>query len=74
VAGKYLEIEIVRLGAMFHDDIVKKSIIAMTPFMISYPDSQAGRDVRQIAENLSANKYVLNSSDRFVKKMLKLLR
>ena len=74
VASKYLNIEIVRLGAIFFDDTVKKSIIEMTPFMINYPRSQVSRDVMQIAENLSENKFTLNISNNFVRKMMNLLR
>ncbi len=74
VASKYLNIEIVRLGAIFFDDTVKKSIIEMTPFMINYPHSQVSRDVMQIAENLSENKFTLNISENFVQKMMNLLR
>lgn len=74
VASKYLNIEIVRLGAIFFDDTVKKSVIEMTPFMINYPRSQVSRDVMQIAENLSENKFTLNISNNFVRKMMNLLR
>lgn len=74
VAGKYLDIEIIRLGAIYYDDTVKKSIIEMTPFMIHYPHSRVSRDVMQIAENLSENKYALNINHSFVKKMMNLLR
>jgi flagellar biosynthesis protein FlhG len=74
VAGKFLNIEIVRLGAILFDDTVKKSIIEMNPFIINYPRSQASRDVMQIAENLSANKFTLNIRKNFVRKMMNLLR
>lgn len=76
VVGKYLDIEIIRLGVMFYDDTVKKSVVEMKPFTINYPHSRISRDVMQIAENLAENKYALttNASKGFVHKMINLLR
>jgi flagellar biosynthesis protein FlhG len=75
VADKYLQINIKRLGVIYSDNSVKKSIKEMTPFIIKYPRSQVARDVVQIANNILEHKIGFNnSSSNFTRKLMSLLK
>jgi flagellar biosynthesis protein FlhG len=75
VANKYLEIKINRLGVIYYDNSVKKSIKEMTPFIVKFPRSQVTRDVVQIADNILENKIGFhNGSNNFAQKLIGLLR
>lgn len=62
VAHTYLDITIKRLGAIYMDANVKRSIKEMTPYMIKYPRSQTAVSVAKIAENIIENKIGFSSS------------
>lgn len=75
VADKYLNIKINRLGVVYYDNTVKKSIKEMTPYIIKYPRSQVARDVIHIAENIIDNKIGFNKGNNsFANKLISLLR
>jgi len=75
VADKYLQINIKRLGVMYSDNNVKKSIKEMTPFMVKYPRSQVSLDVMQIAHNILQEKIGFNKgSTNFAQKLLSLFK
>lgn len=75
VAAKYLQINIIRLGVIYSDNSVKKSIKEMTPFIIKYPRSQVARDVTQIADNILEHKIGFNTSGHnFTRKLMSLLK
>lgn len=75
VAGQYLEISIDRLGVIYSDNTVRKSIKEMTPFVAKYPRSQVARDVTAIADNILANKIGFGmGTNNFARKLIGLLR
>jgi flagellar biosynthesis protein FlhG len=75
VAKKYLNIKIDRLGVIYTDNNVKKSIKQMTPFIVEYPKSQASKDVMQIADNILKNKIGFpTTNNNFAHKLINLLR
>lgn len=75
VAGRYLDIEIIRLGVINFDNTVKKAIKEMTPFIIKYPRSQVSRDIIQIADNIAENKFGFSENhSNFARKLINLLR
>ena len=75
VANKYLEISIRRLGVIYSDNSVKKSIKEMTPFIKRYPRSQAARDVMKIAENIIEHKVGFHmGANNFAQKLIGLLK
>jgi flagellar biosynthesis protein FlhG len=75
VANTYLDISIKRLGVIYADTNVKKSIKEMTPYIIKYPRSQAAFSVNRIAENIIENKIGFNgSSQNFAQKVINLWR
>jgi flagellar biosynthesis protein FlhG len=75
VAEKYLQINIKRLGVMYSDNSVKKSIKEMTPFIVKYPRSQVSQDVMQIANNIIEQKVGFhNGSTNFAQKLMSLFK
>jgi ATPases involved in chromosome partitioning len=75
VADKYLHISIKRLGVMYLDNNVKKSIKEMIPFMIRYPHSQVSQDVMQIASNILEQKIGFdNGGTNFAQKLIGLFK
>lgn len=62
VAHTYLDITIKRLGAIYMDTNVKRSIKEMTPYMVKYPRSQTAVSVTKIAENIIENKIGFSSN------------
>ncbi len=75
VADRYLHINIKRLGVMYFDNNVKRSVKEMTPFMVRYPRSQIARDVMQIANNILEQKIGFNKgSTNFAQKLIGLFK
>jgi flagellar biosynthesis protein FlhG len=75
VADKYLQINIKRLGVMYADNNVKKSIKEMTPFIIKYPRSQVSQDVIQIARNILDQKIGFHKGGTsFTQKLMSLFK
>ena len=75
VADRYLQIKIIRLGVMYSDNSVKKSIKEMTPFIIKYPRSQVSQDVIQIANNIVEQKIGFhNGNTNFAQKLMSLFK
>jgi len=75
VAANYLDIDIKRLGVIYTDTHVKKSIQEMTPYIVKYPRSQAAFSVTQIAKNIIDNKIGFNvGSQTFAQKVINLWR
>ncbi len=75
VAHTYLDIAIKRLGAIYMDANVKRSIKEMTPYMIKYPRSQTAVSVAKIAENIIENKIGFSRSNlSFTQRIMKFWR
>jgi len=74
VAERYLQITIKRLGVLYSDNSVKKSIKEMTPFMIKYPRSQVSQDIAQIAKNILEQKIGFNNGTNFAQKLMSLFK
>lgn len=75
VANTYLDISIKRLGAIYADSNVKKSIKEMTPYIIKYPRGQTAICVMKIAENIIENKIGFSSSTQnFAQRVINLWR
>jgi len=75
VAKTYLDIDISRLGAIYADTNVKKSIKEMIPYIIKYPHGQTTFCVMRIAENIIENKLGFNSSaQNFAQRVINLWR
>jgi flagellar biosynthesis protein FlhG len=75
VANNYLDISIKRLGVIYADPSVKKSIKEMTPFIIKYPRSQAAFSVERIARNIIEDKIGFNGGSlNFAQKVINLWR
>ncbi len=52
VANKFLNIKINKIGYISKDSAVYNSVCKQIPFKLSYPKSQASRDVEQLAKNI----------------------
>lgn len=75
VAQTYLDIAIIRLGAIYMDSSVKRSIKEMTPYMIKYPRSHPAVSVAQIAENIIEDKVGFSSnSQNFAQRVMSFWR
>lgn len=55
VAGKFLGIVLESAGYILHDDAVIKAVKQQKPFSISFPKSQAAKNIRDISEKLIEN-------------------
>lgn len=53
VAEKFLGISLVPTGYIMHDDAVVKAVKQQKPFLISFPKSQAARNIREISARLT---------------------
>ncbi len=74
VADRYLQINIKRLGVMYSDNSVKKSIKEMTPFIIKYPHSQVSQDIIQITNNIVEQKIGFHNGSNFAQKLMSLFK
>lgn len=55
VANKFLGIKLEQAGYILHDDAVVKAVKQQKPFSISFPRSQATRNIKDISERLIEN-------------------
>lgn len=55
VAKKFLGIVLEPAGYILHDDAVVKAVKRQEPFLISFPKSQAARNIKEISSNLIEN-------------------
>ncbi len=55
VADKFLGIRLEPAGYILHDESVVKAVKQQKPFMLLYPKSQAGRNIREISNMLIQN-------------------
>lgn len=53
VAEKFLGISLVPTGYIMHDDAVIKAVKQQKPFFISFPKSQAARNIREISAKMT---------------------
>lgn len=54
VAKRFLDIEIDRLGLLFHDPVVPMAVREQQPFILSHPHSIVAQSIKQMARNLVA--------------------
>ncbi|HOJ09605.1 MAG TPA: MinD/ParA family protein [Clostridiales bacterium] len=74
VSRKFLGIEISPLGFILYDDAIVRAVKLQQPFLLSSPNSQASRFVRDIALNLvEYRKYIPNLKSSGVKDFIKRL-
>lgn len=52
VTGKFLQVAINHLGCIYEDQSVAKAVKGQQPFILSYPNSTAARNIREIACSL----------------------
>lgn len=55
VADKFLGITLEPAGCILHDDAVVKAVKQQQPFLISFPKSQAARNIKEISAKLIEN-------------------
>ncbi|MBS3994716.1 MAG: MinD/ParA family protein [Alkaliphilus sp.] len=71
---RFLDISIQKLGYLYDDSIVSKSVKAQQPFLISYPNSLISQGIELIASRLinESNSDVMNVSGlkRFINKLM----
>jgi len=71
---KFLNVELENLGFIYEDQIVKKSIMEQSPFMIAYPNSIASQAINLIAYNLVNNTSNINKVSNFYRFIKNLFR
>ena len=49
ICRNFLNVDLVYLGAVRHDDGVHQSVLDMKPLLLSYPDCESANDIRSIA-------------------------
>lgn len=50
-SSKFLKLQLKTLGFLMEDDHVKKSVRMQTPFLITYPNCEASKNIKQIVQS-----------------------
>ncbi len=69
VAEKFLNIQLVYLGAVLKDNNVPKSIMQQKPLLLAYPNSVAAKSMVQLAYELDTNSAIVKEPNKGIKKL-----
>ena len=56
VTGKFLDLELMKLGYILNDPLVVRAVKQQQPFLLGFPHSQPSRRIREIAARLAEGK------------------
>ncbi|ATW28600.1 hypothetical protein DCMF_13545 [Candidatus Formimonas warabiya] len=73
VTGKFLQVNINHLGCIYEDQYVAKAVKNQQPFVLSYPNSTAAQNIREIASSLlNVKEEKVDGVSKLIKKLIHL--